>query len=103
MHKLVVTYLAPDDAQAFSDYYETHHLPLVRNLPGLLRSRFGYPEVIGGGDGAPFCIFEAEFESKENLFIALRSEAGKELAADIKNYSPKGATILHYAVNEVAP
>jgi len=41
MYKLLVLYPYPDDPQAFLDYYRQHHLPLVKQLPGLLASRFG--------------------------------------------------------------
>jgi hypothetical protein len=45
---------------------------------------------------APFCMFQAWFESAEAMGAALQSEIGKEVAADVPNYSPAGATLFHF-------
>ncbi len=96
MYRLVITYPAPDEPQAFVEYYEKKHLPLIRRLPGVVGSRFGYPQSLGEGNELPFCIFEADFKSKDDLMDALKSAAGSALAADVETYSPKGASLMHY-------
>ena len=97
MHKLVVTYPRPDDPGRFRAYYAATHIPLAARLPGLTGYSYGYPEALGPGD-APFCIFEATFADSASLDAALGSPEGKAVAADVPNYSPKGATIMRFDV-----
>lgn len=98
MYKLLVLYPYPDDPQAFLDYYRQHHLPLVKQLPGLLASRFGQPQAFGAKPAPYFLIFEAEFADEQTLAAALSSPQGKAVGADVANYSPKGATMLRLLV-----
>jgi uncharacterized protein (TIGR02118 family) len=97
MHVLTVLYPMPDDPAAFRAYYEGTHVPLARALPGIRSVRFGYPEPLGPGDPPYFCIFEAEFDNAATMQEALKSDIGAKVAADVPNYSPKGASIFHYA------
>ena len=97
MHCLTVTYPMPDDPDRFRDYYASVHLPLAKSLPGLLSSSHGFPERLGPGD-APSCVFHAYFEDRNAMEAALGSDIGARLAADVPNYSPKGASLSHHAV-----
>jgi uncharacterized protein (TIGR02118 family) len=98
MHCLTVLYPAPADPQAFRTYYEGTHLPLAAVLPGLVRYHHAFPEPMGPGE-APFCIFQAYFADAAAIAAALGSEAGRMVAADVPNYSPRGATLCHFAVD----
>jgi uncharacterized protein (TIGR02118 family) len=97
MHSLIVLYPRPDDPAAFKTYYLTKHIPLAAKLPGLRSYSYGYPEALGPGQPAHFCIFEARFDNLESMLAALNSEHGKKVAADVPNYSPKGAALMHVA------
>jgi len=94
MHCLTVIYQRPDNPEQFKRYYAETHIPLVRQLPGLKSLSYAYPEALGGD--APFCIFQAFFESPQAMGQAMQSEQGKKVAADVPNYSPKGATLFHF-------
>ena len=91
MHKLVVLYPQPSEPENFLAYYETKHQPLVQYLPGLISSSYGR---VDNPNSEYFVVFEAVFNDLPSLQEALGSQAGKNLAADIPNYSPKGAVIL---------
>jgi len=97
MHCLTVTYPAPADAGKFKAYYAATHLPLARQLPGLTSCSFAYPEPLGPAE-VPFCIFQARFADQPAMFAALQSDIGKQVAADVPNYSPLGATLFHFPV-----
>ena len=97
MHSLIVLYPWPDDPTAFKDYYQSKHIPLAAKLPGLVGYSYGYPQALGVERPPHFCIFEGRFESAETMFAALGSEHGQKVAADVPNYSPKGATLMHVA------
>ena len=97
MHSLVVLYPWPDDPARFKDYYRTKHIPLAAKLPGLRGYSYGYPQALGPGKPEHFCVFEARFDNLDSMLAALDSEQGKTVAADVPNYSPKGATLMHVA------
>lgn len=100
MHKLVVLYPEPTDRAAFVSYYEAHHLPLARRLPGMLRCRYSLDV---SGDGSPyFAVFEADFPDKGALGAAMQSDAGAAVAADVPNYATGGAVVIDYPANELA-
>jgi uncharacterized protein (TIGR02118 family) len=95
MHCLTVIYPAPSEAARFKAYYETTHVPLAKQLPGLKSCSFAYPQALGAAP-APFCIFQAWFEDRDAMFAALQSDIGKRVADDVPNYSPDGATLFHF-------
>lgn len=97
MHSLIVLYPRPDDPAAFKAYYRTKHIPLAAKLPGLRGYSYGYPEALGPGEPAHFCIFVGRFDSLNSMLAALNSAHGKKVAADVQNYSPKGAVLMHAA------
>jgi uncharacterized protein (TIGR02118 family) len=97
MHCLTVIYPRPDDPEHFKKYYKETHIPLAKQLPGLKSCAYAYPAAIGPADNVPFCIFQAWFESPQAMGQAMQSELGTKVAADVPNYSPKGATLFHCA------
>lgn len=98
MHRLLVTYPTPADPQRFLDYYVGRHLPLARSLPHLLGCRWMQPKALGPGAAPHFLLFEADFASEASMLQALGSPIGAQLAADVPNYSPGGATLMHFDV-----
>lgn len=99
MHCLTVLYPRPDDPDQFRTYYVGSHVPLAKQLPGLKSCSWGFAAALGPDDGeTPFCVFQAMFDSAEAMGAALQSPIGGRVAADVPNYSPKGARLLHYAV-----
>ncbi len=96
MHCLTVIYPRPDDEAHFKKYYEETHIPLARQMPGLKSCHYAFPAAVGPAE-VPFCIFQAYFESPQAMGQAMQSPIGAKVAADVPNYSPKGATIFHFA------
>jgi uncharacterized protein (TIGR02118 family) len=99
MHCLTVTYPEPKDTAHFKSYYERSHVSLAKQLPGLKSCSYAFPKPLGPGP-APFCIFQAYFESEAAMLAALQSEIGGKVAADVPNYSPNGATLFHFAAEK---
>lgn len=98
MHRLQVTYTPPADPAHFLDYYVQRHVPLAKTLPGLLACRYYQPKPLGPGQQTSFLVFEADFADEAAMVAALRSPIGAQVAADVPNYSPAGATLGHYEV-----
>ncbi|MDA9502988.1 EthD family reductase [Bradyrhizobium sp. CCBAU 11357] len=97
MHCLTVLYPRPDDPSAFRAYYVEKHVPLAATLPGLVRHHYAFPQRLGPAE-APFCIFQAFFPDAAAMDAALGSDVGRKVAADVPNYSPKGATLCHFKI-----
>jgi uncharacterized protein (TIGR02118 family) len=99
MHRLLVAYPCPADPERFLAYYQSIHLPLARRLPGLLGCRWMRPEGLPPGQApAHWLLFEADFADGAAMGAALASPEGAAVAADVPNYSPGGAVLMHYEV-----
>jgi uncharacterized protein (TIGR02118 family) len=98
MHRLLVSYPKPSDPDRFLDYYVKRHVPLARTLPALIGCRYVQPKTLGPDGDATFLLFEADFADEGAMFVALGSPDGAKVAADVPNYSPAGATLMHYEV-----
>lgn len=100
MHKLVVLYPEPADPDHFRDYYVTHHLPLVKLMPGLLAWRYGFDVAATQGQAPYFAVFEAEFADAAAMTASRSSPQGRQVAADVANYATGGAVVIHYPVRD---
>lgn len=100
VHRLVVSYGRPADPGAFDDYYRDTHLPLVMELPGLLRVGVGRPTPLAPTESAPYLVAEFDFASAEAFDAAQRSPEGRASAADSHNFATGGVTMWHYEVHE---
>lgn len=97
MHKVVVLYNQPADAQHFRTYYETNHLPLAARLPGLLASRHAFDIAGAGPVPAPFfAVWEGDFADADAAGAAMQSEIGQAVSADVDNYADGGFTIYQF-------
>jgi uncharacterized protein (TIGR02118 family) len=98
MHRLLVLYNEPKDPAHFKNYYAETHVPLASRIPGIKNPRYSFDVKPLGPGKAPFCIFEADFDSEAALMNGLGSNEGKAVAADIPNYASGGLTMAHFQV-----
>jgi uncharacterized protein (TIGR02118 family) len=95
MVKLVVLYNQPDDPAAFDAHYFNKHVPLVEQIPGLMRNEVA--KGVGdpfGGPSAYYLIAELHFESADALQSAMGTQEGQATAADLGNFAQAGATLF---------
>lgn len=100
VHKVVVLYNRPTDAERFKAYYEETHLPLAATFPGLTASRHSFGIEGAGGPAPFFAIWEGEWENAEASLAALQSDIGQRIAADTANFADAGLTIFHFTAVE---
>jgi uncharacterized protein (TIGR02118 family) len=100
---MIVLYPEPEDRAAFVSYYESTHLPLVQQLPGLLDWRYSVDVNAAGGGSPYFAVFEADFADAEAMGAALSSPEGAAVGADVPHYATGGAVVLDYAVRAPGP
>ena len=87
MFKFVTIYRRVDDEAALESFFSNTHLPLAEQLPGLLKSEVS--RVIGkpGGDSRFHLMYELYFESPKDFFQCLTTDAGRQLMAELKDWS----------------
>jgi uncharacterized protein (TIGR02118 family) len=96
MHRMIVLYNEPKDPAHFKKYYVETHLPLASKLAGVKHANYSFDVKPLGPGKAPFCIFEADFESEAAMMSALGSKEGQAVAADVPNYASGGVTMAHF-------
>jgi uncharacterized protein (TIGR02118 family) len=98
MHRLLVLYSEPTDPDHFRDYYVSNHLPLVREMPGLLAWRYSFDVAATDGQAPYFAVFEADFADAAAMAAARASPQGRRVTADVANYATGGLVVVHYPV-----
>ncbi len=101
MHRLVVTYGNPEDPEAFDAHYRDTHVPLVKQMPGLQQFSIGKAQPVDPRTTAPYLVAELDFESAEAMGAAFASPEGQATAADVANFATGGATMSHFAIQEL--
>ncbi|WFR73038.1 EthD family reductase [Prescottella defluvii] len=96
MYTLMVLYGPADQPQVFREYYENTHLPLARNLPGIRSMRMSLDITAVEGPAPYGAVFEADFDSAEDMIAALSSPEGQAAQADVPNFATGGVQILHF-------
>ncbi len=99
MYRLTVLYRPPADPGHFRDYYVGTHLPLAAKLPGLVRMQYSLDVAAPGGTSPYFAVFHGDFESAEAMAVAMASDEGKAVAADVANYATGGVEMVHYELS----
>lgn len=100
MHKMLVLYGHPDDPEKFRSRYETIHLPLVNQVPGLQAAKYSLDVRGVGADSPYFAAAELCFEDAAAMRAALRSPEGQAMAADFQQSAPPGTLLLQYSVED---
>ena len=86
MATFVAMYSKPDDVEGFEQHYREVHVPIAQRWPGVRATRgTRLVSTPRGGEPAYHLLFEADFDSDEEMAAALRSEAGAEAARDARD------------------
>lgn len=82
---MTVIYKTPKDKDFFEKHYFEVHVPLAKQLPGLIKYEINDgPIVSATGHTETYRIANLYFDSFEVMMNAFRSEAGQKCAADRK-------------------
>ncbi|MGN6647684.1 MAG: EthD family reductase [Cytophaga sp.] len=83
MAKMTVIYKTPQDKDFFEKHYFEVHVPLAKQLPGLLKYEINDgPVVSTTGHADVYRIANLYFESLDAMKAAFSSEIGQHCAAD---------------------
>jgi len=98
MVRLLVLYNPPDDAAAFDKHYNEIHIPLAKQLPGLVRYTISRNLAV---NAQYYLIAELDWADMASAQAALRSPEGAASAADVAEFATTGASTLLFEVAEV--
>ena len=99
--KLVVLYTHPDDADAFDEHYAGTHMPLVDQVPGLLRTETGkVVAAIDGGEHTYYRVTELYFADDAAMQAGFGSAEGTATAADYQKIAPPGSRMFVVPVDD---
>jgi uncharacterized protein (TIGR02118 family) len=93
--KLVALYREPEDKEAFEAAYFDAHLPLIEQVPGLLRTKVTRFTRTIVGDGL-YMMAEMYFTDGDALKNAMRSEEMAAAGENLDSFA-KGLYSLHFA------
>jgi uncharacterized protein (TIGR02118 family) len=100
MVRFLVLYETPEDPAAFDKHYNEIHIPLAKQLAGLLRYTVSRNMAPGRGSKQYYLVAELDWESPEAMRAAFSSGIGRQTAADVANFAPGDKS--HTMVFEVA-
>ena len=95
MIKLVALYRRPPDHVAFDSHYDTVHIPLVREYPGLVRLEVTRITGAPIGDTKYHLMAEMYFADKAAMDAALASREGKVVARDLMGFAADLVTVFY--------
>jgi uncharacterized protein (TIGR02118 family) len=98
MVRLLVLYNPPEDAVAFDKYYNESHIPLAKQLPGLVRYTISRNLA---ANAQYYLIAELDWADLASAQAALRSPVGAACTADVAKFATTGASTLLFEVAEV--
>ena len=82
---MTVIYKTPKDKEFFERHYFDVHIPLAKQLPGLIKYEINDGSIASTtGHSETYRIANLYFESLESMMNAFRSEIGQKCAADRK-------------------
>lgn len=83
---------------AFDKYYNENHIPLAKQLPGLVRYTISRNLA---ANAQYYLIAELDWADMASAQAALRSPIGAACAADVAKFATTGAPSLLFEVAEV--
>ncbi|RZJ33274.1 MAG: EthD family reductase [Flavobacterium sp.] len=97
MAKMTVLYKTPKDTGAFDAHYFNVHVPLAKQLPGLLQYEVSRTPVFSpNGHDDTYLIGTLHFESMDAMKNAFASEQGALCAADRRLLAPEDEDVQIY-------
>jgi len=84
MAKMTAIYKTPKDQEAFERHYFDVHIPLAKQLPGLIKYEISDAAIASTTGHSAYRIANLYFESLEAMMNAFQSEIGQKCAVDRK-------------------
>ena len=102
MMKITVLYSPPSDPVAFEEHYLAVHMPLVAQMPGLVRAESA--RQVGTPDGSPAPYYRTAdlyFADGDAMNAAFASDAGRATAKDAADLVARTGSVMTMLVGQV--
>lgn len=96
MIKMTVIYQTPGDIDFFEKHYFEVHIPLAKQLPGLIKYEINDGAIKSTTGHTPYRIANLYFDSMDTIKSAFASEIGQQCAADRKILAPTNEDVQIY-------
>jgi uncharacterized protein (TIGR02118 family) len=95
MYRCSVLYGTPADPQAFTDYYNTTHIPIAKKMEGLTGWNLTWIDQ-SDNEGFPgiFLIADLYAADRASMDAILASPEGQAASADVAKFATGGAFFL---------
>jgi uncharacterized protein (TIGR02118 family) len=104
MLKLTVLYTPPRDVAAFDEHYLSVHMPLARQIPGLVRAETSVCVATPDGSPVPYYrIAELHFEDAEAMNAGLGTEVGQRTGQDAAELVARTGSTVTMVVSVLDP
>jgi uncharacterized protein (TIGR02118 family) len=101
MVKLVALYRKPEDVNAFEEHYANTHLPLIEQVPNVVKTSLTRFWGVAGGTEAPYYLmYEMYFEDKDKLDEAMKSPENRAAGRDLMSFARDIVTVMFADVYE---
>ncbi|MFI5734939.1 EthD family reductase [Kribbella sp. NPDC051587] len=94
MYQLTVLHNIPADRKVFDAYYDSVHLPLAKQLPGVRRFTVSRPAAQDGVPAAYHVVAVLEWDDEKAYQSSMNSAEGQAALADLPNFTAAGITLL---------
>jgi uncharacterized protein (TIGR02118 family) len=103
MAHMLVIYRTPKDPKAFDEHYFNVHVPLAKQLPGLIRYDASTGPVVHlAGAKEAYLIGTLHFESVDAIKAAFSSECGRACAEDRRVFAPNDEDVQMFLFDDRA-
>ena len=96
MVKMTVIYQLPKDIPSFENHYFGVHVPLAKQLPGLIKYEINDGAIVSTTGHSAYRIANLYFASMDAMKNAFASEVGQKCAADRKMLAPTSEDVQIY-------
>lgn len=93
---MTVIYQTPKDIESFERHYSEVHIPLAKQLPGLIKYEINDGAIVSTTGHQSYRIANLYFGAKETIKKAFASEIGPKCAADRKVLAPDNEDVQIY-------
>ena len=83
MVRLTHLFINPADPAEFEDYFSSTYLPLLREIPGVLRTEISRVYGVPLGEVTVHAMIDQYFADEDSMHRAMASAGGKKLSREL--------------------
>lgn len=88
-------YKKPQNTKAFHAHYDTIHMPMVMNVPGLMKAEVEMVTTTFAGERDDFYMLaRMYYENSEMFQTAMKSKENAETGKDLRNFAQAGVSLF---------